>query len=158
MEQKEAYKSATVFGKQSKKKISYLKSVVSKHILRAVDYANKEYEEKLLKVILEYLDTRLHPIPNRQLAIWRTKQNAGIKHCKQLHLLVLKFYETGMDHNSVEEWLILLCLSCMTDEKILAEIFKNIEDIETTKDLISLMEVLKARTENSARTLDMWGG
>ena len=50
--------------------LAYLKQCVSREILIAVNYKEKDTEEELLQAIQEYLDTKVHPKVIRQLEIW----------------------------------------------------------------------------------------
>ena len=52
--------------------------------------------------------------------------------------MVAQFNESGMDNNTIEDWLILLFLSSTTDQKLLNDIFKKIKDIESATNLINL--------------------
>ena len=62
-----------------------------------------------------------------------------------------------MNTNIVEDWLILLCLSGTSNEKLLNEIFKQIKDIETVVNLINLVQAVEASSENSQRLLELGG-
>merc|ERR1712215_405093 len=55
--------------------LAYLKQCVSREILIAVNYKEKDTEEELLQAIQEYLDTKVHPKVIRQL--WRARQSDG---------------------------------------------------------------------------------
>ena len=115
-------------------------------------------EVELLESILKYLNTRLHPICITQLEIWRTKQESGVKHCEQLPQIMAKFYESSMDHNMVEDLLILFCLSSTSNDKILSEIFMKIKNIEMATDLIDLLQAMQASIDNSARLIGLGEG
>ena len=60
-----------------------------------------------------------------------------------------------MGRNSTEDWLILLCLSSTTNEKLLCQIFKNIKDINTVNNMIKLIQALQALIDNSSRVLGL---
>ena len=71
VEQWNEFKENSAFSKQGEKSvIAYLKTCVSRDILSAIDYKNKNTETEMLDAIRVYLDTKVHPKVIRQLEIW----------------------------------------------------------------------------------------
>ncbi len=71
VEQWTEFKENSAFSKQGEKSvIAYLKTCVSRDILSAIDYKNKNTETEMLDAIRVYLDTKVHPKVIRQLEIW----------------------------------------------------------------------------------------
>ena len=109
VEQWNEFKENSAFSKQGEKSIiAYLKTCVSRDILSAIDYKNRNTEKEMLDAIRAYLDTKVHPKIIRQLEIWRAKQSSGSSMAESMRRQVCQFYDMNMENNTVEDWLRLL--------------------------------------------------
>ena len=67
------------------------------------------------------------------------------------------FYETGMDKNSLEEWLVLLLIHAIDKAPTLTEIFKQQEEIRNHKDLFKIAQSVESGVSNLSRLLGRGG-
>merc|ERR1711867_104727 len=105
--------------------LAYLKQCVSREILIAVNYKEKNTEDELLQAIQEYLDKKIHPKVIRQLEIWRARQSEGSTVAESMRRQIMAFYDSNMDANSPEDWLKLLLYATCTDKDILTKILAS---------------------------------
>merc|ERR1712208_247269 len=96
--------------------LAYLKQCVSREILIAVNYKEKNTEEELLQAIQEYLDTKVHPKIIRQLEIWRAKQSDGSSVAESMRRQVCQFYYMNLEKNKVDDWMKLLLYTTCQDK------------------------------------------
>ena len=76
-------------------------------------------EKRLLDAILKYVNDRLHPTIIKQVKKWRSTIEPGQKTCDFLRNHCQDYFDSDMHLNTEEQWLILLYLSHIKDEKIL---------------------------------------
>merc|ERR1712120_10446 len=116
--------------------LAYLKQCVSREILIAVNYKEKNTEEELLQAIQEYLDTKVHLKVIRQLEIWRARQSDGSTVAESMRRQVCAFYDSNMEGNTPEDWLKLLLYATCTDKEILTKILAKTLDLDTPHQII----------------------
>ena len=96
LERWQASKAESAFGSLSEQiKISYLKFIVLKEILLAVDYTKYEAEGELLDALMDYFHDIFHPLKLRQLEVLRKKQESGTKTCNHLRVWFNCFISGG---------------------------------------------------------------
>merc|ERR1711895_90481 len=140
------------FGEQAV--LAYLKQCVSREILIAVNYKEKNTEEELLQAIQEYLDTKVHPKVIRQLDIWRARQSDGSTVAESMRRQVMAFYDSNMDGNSPEDWLKLLLYATCTDKEILMKILTKTRDLDTPHQIIDYVDAEECGKNNARRLLE----
>ena len=128
---------------------------VEQEILLAVNCSVFETEQDLLEAILEYLYDRLYPKLINQLEVWRTKQKRGTKTCDYLLGLNQQFYESNMQDNKIDDWLVLLCFQSITDDKLLKEVMKQLKDIKKATKIINIVQIMEALDDNAKRLLNL---
>merc|ERR1712208_127288 len=119
--------------------LAYLKQCVSREILIAVNYKEKDTEEELLQAIQEYLDTKVHPKVIRQLEIWRARQSDGSTVAESMRRQVCNFYDSNMEENTPEDWLKLLLYTTCTDKEILTKVLAKTHNLETPQNIIDFV-------------------
>merc|ERR1711895_231515 len=120
--------------------LAYLKQRVSREILLAVNYREKNTEDELLQAIQDYLDTKIHPKVIRQLEIWRARQSDGSTVAESMRRQVMAFYDSNMGGNSLEDWLKLLLYATCTDKEILTKILAKTRDLDTPHQIIDFVD------------------
>ena len=154
MEKWQEYKINSSFGYQSEQHIlAYLRACVSQEILVSIDYRSLKTEEEFLKSLRTHIDSRLHPKRIRQLEVMRARQKNGSSLLQTLSQQATLFYETGMDKNTSEEWLILLLIHAIDEAPTLTEIFKRQDEIKDHKDLLKIATSIDSGVTNSNRLL-----
>ena len=73
--------------------------------------------------------------------------------CDILRWQVSIFDDTNMDDSYKDEWIILLCLSMVTEEKLLCNIFKSIKEIKTPVERMNFMPSIKSGKKQLDRLL-----
>ena len=158
MDKWQEYKINSAFGYQGEENIlAYLRSCVSQDILISIDYRSLKTEADFLKSLRAHIDSRLHLKRIRQLEVMRARQKQGSSLLNMLLQHTTFFYETGMDKNTVEEWLVLLLIHAIDEAPTLTEIFKKQEDIKDHKDLFKIAQSIESGVTNSNRLLDRNG-
>merc|ERR1712208_212120 len=133
--------------------LAYLKQCVSREILIAVNYKEKDTEEELLQAIQEYLDTKVHPKVIRQLEIWRARQSDGSTVAESMRRQVCAFYDSNMEGNTPEDWLKLLLYTTCTDKEILTKVLAKTRDLDTPYQIIDFMDAEECGKLNANRLL-----
>ena len=133
--------------------LAYLKQCVSREILIAVNYKEKNMEEELLKAIQEYLDTKVHPKVIRQLEIWRARQSDGSTVAESMRRQVCAFYDSNMEGNTPEDWLKLLLYTTCTDKEILTKVLAKTRDLDTPHQIIDFVDAEECGKLNANRLL-----
>merc|ERR1712177_169059 len=133
--------------------LAYLKQCVSREILIAVNYKEKNTEEELLQAIQEYLDTKVHPKVIRQLEIWRAHQSDGSTVTESMRRQVCAFYDSNMEGNTPEDWLKLLLYATCTDKEILTKILAKTRDLDTQHQIIDFVDAEECGKNNANRLL-----
>merc|ERR1712101_70156 len=153
-EQWEEFKDNSAFSKLGEKSVlAYLKHCVSREILIAVNYKEKNTEEELLEAIQEYLDTKVHPKIIRQLEIWRARQSDGSTVTESMRRQVCNFYDSNMEGNTPEDWLKLLLYATCTDKEILTKILAKTRDLDTPHQIIDFVDAEECGKNNANRLL-----
>ena len=67
----------------------------------------------------------------KQLNVLRSTIEGGQKTCDFLRNVCQDYFDSDMNHNTQEQWLILIYLTKIKDEKLLTEVLKGIK--ETTR-------------------------
>ena len=133
--------------------LAYLKQCVSREILIAVNYKEKNTEEELLQAIQEYLDTKVHLKVIRQLEIWRARQSDGSTVAESMRRQVCAFYDSNMEGNTPEDWLKLLLYATCTDKEILTKILAKTCDLDTLHQIIDFVDAEECGKNNANRLL-----
>merc|ERR1712215_352436 len=133
--------------------LAYLKQCVSREILIAVNYKEKNTEEELLQAIQEYLDTKVHPKEIRQLEIWHARQSDGSTVAESMRRPVCAFYDSNMEGNTPEDWLKLLLYATCTDKDILTKILAKTRDLDTPHQIIDFVDAEECGKNNANRLL-----
>ena len=133
--------------------LAYLKQCVSREILIAVNYKEKNTEEELLQAIQEYLDTKVHLKVIRQLEIWRARQSDGSTVAESMRRQVCAFYDSNMEGNTPEDWLKLLLYATCTDKEILTKILAKTRDLDTPHQIIDFVDAEECGKNNANRLL-----
>merc|ERR1711895_169871 len=133
--------------------LAYLKQYVSREILIAVNYKEKNTEEELLQAIQEYLDTKVHPKVIRQLEIWRACQSDGSTVTESMRRQVCAFYDSNMEGNTPEDWLKLLLYATCTDKEILTKVLAKTRNLETPQKIIDFVDAEECGKLNANRLL-----
>ncbi len=153
-EQWTEFKDNSAFSKLGDKSvIAYLKTCVSREILVAVNYKEKNTEKDLLDAIQEYLDTKVHPKVIRQLEIWHAKQLDGSSVAESMRRQVCQFYDTNMEENTVEDWLKLLLYTTCQDKELLAEVLAKARTLDTAQNVIDFVDAEECGKINADRLL-----
>merc|ERR1712177_127254 len=153
-EQWEEFRDNSAFSNFGEKSVlAYLKQCVSREILIAVNYKEKNTEEELLQAIQEYLDTKVHPKVIRQLEIWHARQSEGSTVAESMRRQVCAFYDSNMEGNTPEDWLKLLLYATCTDKKILTKILAKTCDLDTLHQIIDFVDAEECGKNNANRLL-----
>ena len=153
-EQWEEFKDNSAFSKLGEKSVlAYLKHCVSREILIAVNYKEKNTEEELLEAIQEYLDTKVHPKIIRQLEIWRARQSDGSTVTESMRRQVCNFYDTNMEENTPEDWLKLLLYTTCQDKEILTKVLAKTRNLDTPQNIIDFVDAEECGKLNANRLL-----
>merc|ERR1712240_672901 len=153
-EQWEEFRDNLAFSNFGEKSVlAYLKQCVSREILIAVNYKEKNTEEELLQAIQEYLDTKVHPKVIRQLEIWHARQGNGSSVAESMRRQVYQFYDTNMEKNEVEDWLKLLLYTTCQDKELLSKILARARTLKTAHDVIDYVEAEECGKLNVERLL-----
>merc|ERR1712208_103329 len=133
--------------------LAYLKQCVSREILIAVNYKEKNTEEELLQAIQEYLDTKVHPKVIRQLEIWCARQSDGSTVAESMRRQVCNFYDSNREGNTPEDWLKLLLYTTCTDKEILTKVLAKTRNLETPQNIIDFVDAEECGKINANRLL-----
>ena len=99
---------------------------VYREILNAIEYRKFNQERDLLAAILGYVNVRLHQMMIKQLNVLRTQIEGGQNTCHFLVNVHQDFFDLDMRNNTWEQWLILLYVTKIKDEKLLNEVIKRL--------------------------------
>ena len=112
--------------------------MIDREILNAIGYRRFNQERDLLAAVLEYVNERLHPTMIKQLNVLRSRIKGGQKTCDFLINVCQDYFDSDMRNNTREQWLILIYLTKIKDEKLLNEVMKDIKEITRADKIIEL--------------------
>ena len=107
----------------------------------------------MLTAILEYLNERFHPMRIKQLNVLRSQIEGGQKTCDFLVNVRQDFFDSDLRTNKWEQWLILIYLTKIKDEKLLNEVMKDIEEITRADKIMEMVCKLDTSTDNTKKIL-----
>ena len=106
-----------------------------------------------MDAILEYVNDRLHPTMIKQLNEWRSTIEEGQKTCDFLRNVCQDYFNSIMNLNMEEQWLTLIYLTKIKDEKLLNEVLKDIKEIRRADTIIDMVQNLEMSKDNTKKIL-----